>query len=532
MPEPDSASPASGGALREGTREPGSEPSRTREPSGSLDPLGRLWELRRSAPLTNGDVAAALVELTALAAEVLGVASVRIWHLSADGRRLECIHFYHLLSRNHGRGGTLDVTQHARYVDALRLDGRIGVADVRRDPRARELSDSEVEARLDVAVRLRGQFVGVVSCEHAGGPRMFRLWEELFVGSLSDYVAMVLQVREQLRAEAFLADQRVQVDDLLESRTSAVVRENADLQREVDALQLAAETIRKSEDERRRLFAASPVPMLLVRKRDQVVLLANDRCAAALRCKLSDFDKRRVNELFVHQSDFGDTLSTLERGGEVDALEIQLCAADGSAFWALLSARTVQFGEEDSALIAFTDLTAQKAVEHQLRTLAQRDPLTQAYNRHHFWQIAHNELSRVKRYQRPLSLAMVDADLFKAINDQHGHDAGDMVLRAIVDTCHETLRESDVLARYGGEEFVVLLPETPSEGAQTVMERLRERVESTSIMLDDGREVRVTVSIGLSALLESDPDVETVLKRADEALYAAKHSGRNRVVLR
>ena len=79
-------------------------------------------------------------------------------------------------------------------------------------------------------------------------------------------------------------------------------------------------------------------------------------------------------------------------------------------------------------------------------------------------------MARVKRYQRPLSIAMIDADFFKTINDQHGHDVGDMVLCSIVDVCHEGLRTNDVLARYGGEEFVVLLPETPCEGAQVVMD--------------------------------------------------------------
>jgi diguanylate cyclase (GGDEF)-like protein len=530
--EASASSSGSTGALRDGLRETSGDAPRTREPSGSRDPLLKLWELKRSLPLTNGDVAAALVELTTLAAEVLGVARVRVWHLSTDGQRLECVHWFELPARTHGRGGTLHLAQHARFFEALRLDGRSNVSDTRVDPRTRDVAEPAVAARLDVAVRLRGQLVGALSCEHLGGPRTFRVWEELFLGALADHVTMVLQVREQLRAEAQLVDQRVQVDDLLESRTSAVVRENADLQREVDALNLATETIRKSEDERRRLFAASPVPMLLVRMSDHLVLLANDRSAAALHSRLTDFAQRRVSELFVHPSDFGDTFATLERGGEVDAREIQLCAADGEAFWALLSARTVEFGEEVSALIAFTDLTAQKTVEHQLRTLAQRDPLTQAYNRHHFWQLANNEMARVKRYQRPLSIAMVDADFFKAINDRFGHDVGDMVLRTIVDTCQETLRESDVLARYGGEEFVVLLPETAREGAEVVMERLRDRVASTPLVLDDGRAVNVTVSVGLSALTDQDQDFEALLKRADEALYAAKHSGRNRVVLR
>jgi diguanylate cyclase (GGDEF)-like protein len=497
-----------------------------------------LLALKRSDCLSNGDIGKALSELTSLAVELFRVAQVKVWHLSADARILECIEHYGALDQRHGRAGRLETQNCPRFVGALRDEGVFAIGAECGDPRIDELLAGEtdgqvrIEARLVASVRLRGQLVGAISCEHVGGAREFQLWEKLLLGSLADFVAMVLQVREQLRIETRLAEQRTAVDDILESRTSAVVRENADLQREVDALQLATEAIRKSEDEKRRLFAASPVPMLLVRKRDQRVSFANDRCAAALRCPISDLMDRRVGELFVHLSDLSDMLSMLERGGEEDAREIQLCARDGDSFWALLSARTVQFDEEDSALVAFTDLTAQKAVEHQLRVLAQRDPLTQAYNRHHFWQLAHNEMARVRRYQRPLAAAMVDADYFKSINDQYGHDVGDMVLRSIVDTCHESLRSIDVLARYGGEEFVVLLPETASEGALVVMERLRERIAATPLLLEDGRSVHVTVSVGLSALIESDRDVEGLLKRADEALYAAKRSGRNRVELR
>jgi diguanylate cyclase (GGDEF)-like protein/PAS domain S-box-containing protein len=341
----------------------------------------------------------------------------------------------------------------------------------------------------------------------------------------------VLQVREQARAQAELRELRTRVDDLLESRTSSVVRENADLQREVDALHIAAEAMRKSEDERRRLFAASPVPMLLVRPTDLRVLFANDTCAQALRYSSAELLEKSVEELFAQKSDLSDLFALLEPGGEADARELQLRPGDGEPFWALLSARRVEFGGDGAVLLGFTDLTSQKLVEHQLRMLAQRDPLTQAYNRHHFWQIASNEMARVRRYQRPLSIAMIDADFFKSVNDRYGHDVGDLVLRSIVDICHQELRSSDVLARYGGEEFVVLLPETPIEGAQVVMERLRERIARTPLELDDGRQVGVTVSIGLAGLSEADQDLDVLLKRADEALYAAKDNGRNRVEL-
>jgi diguanylate cyclase (GGDEF)-like protein len=135
----------------------------------------------------------------------------------------------------------------------------------------------------------------------------------------------------------------------------------------------------------------------------------------------------------------------------------------------------------------------------------------------------------VRRYKRPLSIAMIDADNFKAVNDIHGHDVGDLVLRMITDTCHDSLRKNDVLARYGGEEFVVLLPETQLSGAITVMERVRERIEATTLELEQGQRIRITVSVGLAGLSNEDEDIGTLLKRADDALYAAKHAGRNRV---
>jgi diguanylate cyclase (GGDEF)-like protein/PAS domain S-box-containing protein len=490
-----------------------------------------LQELKTAGALVTGDIEGALVQLTELGADLLDMDRVSVWHLSADARTLECVHTF-TRGGGHTQGGALGASAHPAYFDALRRERVVVVSDARRDPRTRELCEpfyQGVGARLDAPVFLRGQWVGVICHEHMGGQRSFAFWEELVAGMCADFVALVLQAREQLRAEAQLKHLRTRVDDLLESHTSAVVRENADLQREVDSLQLLAETMRKSEDERRKLFAASPVPMLLVRARDRKVLLTNEKCARALRCGVSDLEELDVSELFVRPSDLEALLVVASEGGEVDGKELELRAHDGHGFWALLSARKVEFHGEPSVMLGFSDLTAQKAVEHQLRVLAQRDPLTHAYNRHHFWHLATSELARVRRYQRPLAVAMLDADFFKKVNDEYGHDAGDLVLRSIVDTCQLGLRASDVLARYGGEEFIVLLPETSLDGAFAVMNRLRERIASTPVQLEDGHELRITVSVGISELRDTDRDLEALIKRADDALYAAKRNGRDRV---
>ncbi len=488
----------------------------------------------RTSALTSGEIAGALSALTELAAELLSVERASVWQLSADGQNLDCVDLYQHSTGSHTRGVQLPVSSCPNYFAALFEDRVLSASHARQDPRTHELeaaylAPSGIEAKLDAPVLLRGRIVGMVCIEHVEAPRVWQFWEELVAGTLADFVALVLQAREQLRVEGELKELRTRVDELLESRTNQVVRENADLQREVDSLQIAAEAIRRSEDELRRLFAASPVPMLLVHKADGLLLLANEKCASALRCTLPELHQAPAAELFVNASDFRDLLEMLGRGGSEDSREVQLKARDGERFYALLSARDVTFSGVETVMLGFTDLTAQKAVEHQLRFLAQRDQLTQAYNRHHFWQLANAEMARVRRYKRPLSIAMLDADHFKAVNDVHGHDVGDLVLRMIVDTCHDSLRKNDVLARYGGEEFVVLLPETPLTGALAVMERVRERIEATSLELENGQRVSITVSIGLAGLSNDREDIDTLLKRADDALYAAKHAGRNRV---
>ena len=128
-----------------------------------------------------------------------------------------------------------------------------------------------------------------------------------------------------------------------------------------------------------------------------------------------------------------------------------------------------------------------------------------------------------------LSLAIIDIDFFKRINDQHGHDAGDAVLREVAQALKDRIRKSDVLARIGGEEFALVMLGTQPPGARVVLERLRERVAALRVSAG-GREVGCTISIGMADRVETDADWTTLYKRADGALYAAKQRGRNRVV--
>jgi diguanylate cyclase (GGDEF)-like protein len=163
-----------------------------------------------------------------------------------------------------------------------------------------------------------------------------------------------------------------------------------------------------------------------------------------------------------------------------------------------------------------------------LKRLATTDGLTSLFNRRHFDALAQAEWMRFQRYGRPLSLLVIDVDKFKSINDRFGHDAGDLVLKAIAENCTAAKRETDVVARIGGEEFALLLPETNEAAAQIVAERLRLQIHSYSHVFP-GEESQISVSIGVAGATLGMAAFEILLKRADEALYGAKRSGRNRV---
>ena len=157
-----------------------------------------------------------------------------------------------------------------------------------------------------------------------------------------------------------------------------------------------------------------------------------------------------------------------------------------------------------------------------------RDGLTGCYNRTHTLEVIGTELRRARRTHQPVSLIMLDIDHFKQINDRFGHLCGDAVLATVGARMREALRGSDHKCRYGGEEFLVLLPETPIEGARRVAETLR-RALADRIVTWKNERLQITASFGVSVALPSETDIQALIGRADQALYQAKHEGRNRV---
>jgi diguanylate cyclase (GGDEF)-like protein len=220
-------------------------------------------------------------------------------------------------------------------------------------------------------------------------------------------------------------------------------------------------------------------------------------------------------------------------GGENSA-EFELATATGTQFfeirtWPLFSSSSTPGRGRLGRAIIVADVTTQVRLREELRRYAETDALTGIANRRRFQQALEIECIRFTHGHTPFSVLMIDLDNFKEINDRYGHPAGDAVLCNLAQRLLLSLRKADLLARYGGEEFSVLLPETGSEDANVIAERVRLAVCRAPVEVD-GMPIPITVSVGVGGYAaENKVDPQSLLKKADLALYRAKANGRNRV---
>ena len=178
-----------------------------------------------------------------------------------------------------------------------------------------------------------------------------------------------------------------------------------------------------------------------------------------------------------------------------------------------------------------TDITEIHTLQKELEVQATTDSLTGLFNRRFFFKLAGQFLSESTRHNKPLSLIMLDIDLFKQINDKYGHPIGDVVLQFIASQAKSLLRKEDVLARIGGEEFAILLPNTNINSAQLIAEKIRKFIDSQSITGDWVGEIKPKLSIGVSSFAKGDSEFYQIYVRSDEALYQAKNTGKNKVCI-
>jgi diguanylate cyclase (GGDEF)-like protein/PAS domain S-box-containing protein len=242
---------------------------------------------------------------------------------------------------------------------------------------------------------------------------------------------------------------------------------------------------------------------------------------AILGKSLSDFVDPEHRGLLVGQRE-------QRRGGKSGRYEIGLRNWHGNHVWGIVSATPLidEEGNFSGSIGLFSDISERKRLEDELKRLASTDPLTGITNRRKLLEQSADAFLRSRRYGAPLTFAMIDIDKFKDVNDRFGHDVGDDVLKMMSTACMNCLRATDVFGRLGGEEFGGLLVQTGPDGARELAERIRHTLETLVLETEHGQ-VRFTVSIGLSSYKDGDASVEDIIKRSDNALYAAKRSGRN-----
>jgi diguanylate cyclase (GGDEF)-like protein len=188
--------------------------------------------------------------------------------------------------------------------------------------------------------------------------------------------------------------------------------------------------------------------------------------------------------------------------------------------------QTIFFHAYYNRLVSY--FTRMRASNERLYVLATRDMLTDVFNARTYYEICDNRIKFARRQSAPYAVLFIDLDHFKSVNDNYGHAAGDIVLKAVADCLSRSLRASDVLGRVGGEEFSVFLPNTDTEGALTLAESIRSNIETLMPLTGESR-LKITGSIGVAGSGHEDQTMLQIQKRADQAMYHAKAAGRNRV---
>lgn len=281
-----------------------------------------------------------------------------------------------------------------------------------------------------------------------------------------------------------------------------------------------------SETSFRTLFEAAPVAICLVDRRSAEIIAAN---VAAQRL----FGASAETLLGASPVDFlreeeRENARELLRGPDASGERaIDVITPRRGVVHCLLQTTVVELGDAPVIVASLVDLTDRKRAEDTLRELATRDPLTELLNRRSFTSLTEDLLIRCRAEAHPFTLAMIDIDHFKSVNDAFGHPVGDEALRRLAACLTQNVRSTDLVARYGGEEFALALPNADGRRARETAERIRSAVEAIELTAENAR-VPLTISVGLAEFAESE-SLDDALARADEALYRAKNAGRNRV---
>jgi len=416
--------------------------------------------------------------------------------------------------------------------------------------------DQRTVSELCVPIKLKDRVLGVINAESTR-PDAFTLDDELLLGTLAGQLATTIEQLRTAEAERRWLDQLAHSNDLIYALAHITTHIEKALSQE-QILQTLGEELNKIDltcimavyDADRRLFTINYTSM----KSKDLELIENGLGFPLLQYTFSRDNLNSVLKtggiipsaaasdppyeiqmLFnrPHREGISKILKEIGVTPDIEPLRLPLMFEESllGILWVWGKVIT----KADLPIMSIFAKQIGTSLERarlfqEVQRLAMTDPLTGLHNRRSLFELGKIEFSRANRMNRPICCMMLDLDNFKQINDNYGHPMGDQVLQEFATRCKRSVREIDLVGRYGGEEFVVFLPETDLETAMQVAERLRASIEETPMKVAS-QELNITVSIGVSRKDENTLELETMIARADQALYIAKHKGRNRIAI-
>ena len=305
----------------------------------------------------------------------------------------------------------------------------------------------------------------------------------------------------------------------------------AAIKEDVTARVLAEQALRESEEQYRLLFDLESDAIFIVRNEDGQILEANTAATVLYGYARGELLSLKNTDLSAEPESTRQAASEQKPSDQVVVIPLRYHRKkDGSIFPVEITARFIVWKSQNVHIVTMRDITEHKKNEAELLKLATTDPLTGLANRRYFYTNAENIFKRAQPPSDNLAVMMLDIDHFKYINDTYGHAVGDMVLVQLGHRLTQNIRPTDIVARIGGEEFAILLPRTFPAEIETIADRIL-HVVGDQLFEMEHEKIHITFSMGIAEINDEIQDLDTLIRYADQALYKAKQSGRNKYVI-